>query len=135
MFVIPDSFPWSSPWITIPDDYIPINSDDLFSTDLDDESSNTPHRILNDELHREMPPGHLLYRLATEVVAVCTVTHKDFVFVTDDLGKPIAIVHLTWSKETHPRWPHTQVITSLHELEVEIQRWGKDDFWLKPDQP
>ena len=85
MFVIPESFLWSPPWIKIPDDYIALSSDDLFSTEDDEETADGPHKTLNDELHREMAEGHVLYGLATEVVAVCTVTHKDFVYVTDDM--------------------------------------------------
>ena len=78
-----------------------------------------------------MPEGHLLFGLNTKVVSVCTVTHKDFVFVTDDNSKPIAIVHLTWSSETDPLFPHTRIIPSLKGLEIEVRRWSEDDFWLK----
>lgn len=129
MFVIPDEFPWPPPWIKLPDNYVALNTDALFAADFDDETTGGADKVLNDELHREMPEGHILYQLATKVVAVCTVTHKDFVYVTDDPDKPIAIVHLTWSQETNPAWPRTQVISSLHDLELEVQKWGKDDFW------
>ena len=132
VFVIPETFLWSPPWIKIPSDYIAINTDDLFSTDLEDDTTETPYKVLNDELHREMPEGHVLYQLTTEVVAVCTVTHKDFVYVTDDPEKPIAIVHLTWSQESNPIWPRTQVFTSLQDLESELLKWGRDDFWMSP---
>ncbi|WP_425618945.1 hypothetical protein NA78x_002666 [Anatilimnocola sp. NA78] len=125
MFVIPESFSWSHPWIKIPDDYISFPSDHLTTV-------GTPHQILNAELHREMPEGHTLYARATEVVAVCTVTHKDFVFVTDDASKPIAIVHLTWSLETNPIWPRTQIIASLEHLKLEIRKWADKDFWGWP---
>ena len=122
MSAIPGSFLWPKPWVRILADYVPLH--------VEEEPTETPQKLLNDELHREVPEGHVLYGLETEVVAVCTVTHKDFVFVTDDESKPMAIVHLTWSLETDPRWPRTQTFPSLEALEMEIRKWGDDDFWM-----
>lgn len=118
MFVIPDNFDWLEPWERLTDEY------ETFS---DSESNaDTPFKILNAELHREMPAGHVLYGLDTKVVAVCTWTHNDFIFVTSEPDKPIALVHLTWSEETDPAWPHATVFCSIEEWLAEMKEWAAE---------
>ena len=124
MYVIPELFPWPPPWQLIPNSYVVFRE-----LDSDPSAAQTPHMILNDELHREMPAGHTLFGLATEAVAVCTLTHKDFVYVTDDSSRPLAIVHLTWSVEKDPTWPSTKIFRSLEGLELELRKWANGRFW------
>lgn len=116
VFSFPGDYEWLEPWIPITNDYVP------FAWPIDDDpesewgqSTESPFKVLNDELHREMPPGHLLHGLTTAVVAACTVTHKDFIFVTDDRTRPIACVHLTWSCETDPDFPFACTYKSLDD--------------------
>lgn len=90
------------------------------------DSKGSPFESLNEELHREIPPGHLLYGLTTTVVAVCTVTHKDFIFATNDPVQPIALVHLMGTKGTTPKWPYTTVFRTLDEWTAEMKEWNAE---------
>lgn len=129
---IPSTFSWPKPWIAIHDEYVVLNERNIFSKDDEVHHDSSPFDLLNDELHREMPVGHVLYGTETSVVAVCTTTHKDFVFTSGNLDRPFAIVHLTWSVEKDPKWPSTSVFASLDELKHELKQWGKSDFWFFP---
>lgn len=118
MFAIPDEFEWLEPWRRLANEYEPCP--------FSDSRGNNPFEILNNELHREMPIGHELHGLDTEVVALCVWTHQDFLFVTNNPEKPIALVHLTWSKETDPTWPHTTVFRNIDEWRAEMKEWAAE---------
>jgi hypothetical protein len=60
------------------------------------------------ELRREMCPGHALYGLAVSTVAQRD-DRDDFLFSLDDGSSRIAVVHLTFQKETSPEWPSTVI--------------------------
>jgi hypothetical protein len=87
---------------------------------------------LEAELARELPPGHRLFGRKVRAVAR-RVDRDDFLFVVEpvDRSGPFraappewALVHLTWSKETDPRWPSTEMYPS-------IEAWIED--CMKPD--
>jgi hypothetical protein len=66
------------------------------------------------ELERELPPQHVL-RGATVVAVARRIDCDDVLFATTDPMKPLAVVHLTWSIETNPTWPHTTLYLSWSE--------------------
>lgn len=135
MFTIPDDFEWLYPWIPIPDDYtiLPSPYDDaLTNCDRDTGELVAPAReILVAELKRELPDGHTLEGLDFEAVALSQVTHKDFLFATNDESRPLARVHLTFSKESKPPWPMTFVFATLTAWHEEMQQ----DHRTNPSQP
>jgi len=76
------------------------------------------------ELLREVPEGHVLYGLVPRIVARRQ-DMDDFLFSLED-GR-YANVHLTWSKESDPRWPSTEIYADDKEMMIEIQ--SHIDFW------
>jgi hypothetical protein len=60
--------------------------------------------FFEDELHREMPPGHPLYRVA--FLAMACRDHKNVLFRILDSDR-WARVHLTYNPEIDPQWPWT----------------------------
>jgi hypothetical protein len=66
------------------------------------------------ELHRELAPGHILYGMPVSAVARrqdC----DDVLFALDDGSGRVAVVHLTWSRETNPPFPVTDFFDSFSE--------------------
>lgn len=78
-------------------------------------SNSSANEQLVEELNREMTVGHKLFGESLSAVSVYVLTHKDFLFTTETPNKPIACVHLTWSVETDPKWPMTNIYNSLDE--------------------
>jgi hypothetical protein len=68
--------------------------------------------VLSRELARECPKGHVLYGRAATFLARrqdC----DDFLVRLE--GGRMAVVHLTWSRETDPYWPGTTLYESMAE--------------------
>ncbi|MES2644305.1 MAG: hypothetical protein V4850_32770 [Myxococcota bacterium] len=67
---------------------------------------------LEEELRREVPPGHALHG-----VLVRAVGRRDdadtVLFVTTREDAPLAVVHLTWRAEADPRWPAVDLLPSI----------------------
>lgn len=69
------------------------------------------------ELHREVPRGHILFGATTHAIARrgdC----DDFLFRVMDRDFSLAVVHLTWSTETDPSWPGTEVFRDWEDFKV-----------------
>jgi hypothetical protein len=64
------------------------------------------------ELRRELCADHILYK-----VPACALGRRrdadDFLFQIESLSGRFAIVHLTWQKETDPKWPNTSLYGSF----------------------
>lgn len=69
---------------------------------------------LDDELRREVGPGHPLHRVATRTVARRQ-DRDDVLFALEDGTGRVAVVHLTWtsSPPEEPPWPSTRLFPSL----------------------
>ena len=83
---------------------------------------------LIDELHRELPSGHVLENVELSVVARrrdC----DDVLFALNDGSGRLVLVHLTWSKarETIPTFPITRIFPRLN-LWLETMRADHDEF-------
>ncbi len=80
----------------------------------------TPDDRLVREFRREAPPGHVLADVSLRTVGT---NHVDNVLfeLLDGSGR-LAAVHLTFNRETDPRWPDTAVYDSWEHF----QREGED---------
>jgi len=76
--------------------------------------------LLAAELVAELPPSHVLYGLKARAVAVRS-DRDDVLFEVDGGETPLAVVHLTWRKETDPRWPGTVLFRSW-------EQWLRDEM-------
>jgi hypothetical protein len=86
-------------------------------------------RGLEAELAREAVRGHPLFGVT--VRAVARRFDQDDVLFAWDAG--VAVVHLTWSRETDPRWPSTARYASIEEW---MERVMFDDhlYYVGDDQ-
>lgn len=64
------------------------------------------------ELHREMCPGHVLFGRAARAVGN-RIDCDDILFYLGDSPPQLAVVHLTFKRETDQTWPHTVIYDSL----------------------
>lgn len=78
---------------------------------------------LHDELQRELPAGHTLH--GSRVLAVAVRQHlKETVWWLPVEGA-WAVVHLTGTVETDPRFPTTVRLSSWTEVVAELADWGR----------
>ena len=66
------------------------------------------------ELSTELYPKHPLYALKVKAVAN-RIDRDDVLFEISGGSAPLAMVHLTWQKESDPRWPTTRLFASWDE--------------------
>ena len=91
---IPPNLKWVKPWEPLEDS---------------DEAKD-----LVEELQDEMPPQHILY--GVPVIGLARrIDCDDVLFMSSDPSKPLALVHLTWHRETDPKWPSTTIYQSWQE--------------------
>ena len=67
-----------------------------------------------DELRREICFEHVLHGKSVQAIAH-SFSRDDVVFTVDG-GPKVACVHLTYSIETDPSWPDTQLYDSIEEF-------------------
>ncbi len=65
---------------------------------------------LSIELQREIPSTHVLF--GTTATAIAHRIDQDDVLFELEGQMPLAVVHLTWSREKDPRWPKTTLFKS-----------------------
>ncbi len=80
------------------------------------------------ELSREVPAGHALFGRQVALIARRDGL-DDFLFKLDDHN--FAQVHLTWSVEKDPFWPHTEINSSIEEWACAVVA---DENWADADQ-
>ena len=121
MFQLPGNFEWLPPWG-------PLHSEDdalqfgRFQAEI--ESGETIATRLVDELRREMPDGHQLASCRLRAIGQCHSDPNEFLFATDDPGRPLAVVHLTWREETDPTWPYTVCYLDTDDWIAQMRREG-----------
>ncbi len=98
---IPDDIEILLPWKTLEGEERRAN---LFST-----------RLKND-----LPSAHRLQGLSVRALAA-RVDRDDVLFETEGGAGPLAVVHMTWQKETDSRWPNTKIFQSWEE-------WSRDEM-------
>ena len=76
--------------------------------------------LLTVELSSELSPKHVLYGLAARAVAA-RIDRDDVLFEIEGSDMPLAVVHLTWRKESDPPWPITRFFASW-------ERWVREEM-------
>ena len=76
--------------------------------------------LFSSELASEVSLKHPLYGLKATAVAA-RIDRDDVLFEIEDGDVPLAVVHLTWQKESDPRWPTTKFFGSW-------QLWVRDEM-------
>lgn len=71
------------------------------------------------ELARELCEKHVLYGVPAKIIARRQAL-DDYLFELSD-GR-FANVHLTWSHESNPTWPRTEIYDSEEHMRSEIQQ-------------
>jgi hypothetical protein len=79
---------------------------------------------LEQELARELSPGHPLYRVKALAIGRRK-DNDDVLFFLPDHDPPLAVVHLTWRHEDNPEWPQTELFKSIPDF---VDRRMKTDF-------
>ena len=92
-------------------------------------------RKLEPELAREACVGHPLHNTKVEAI-YRRYPHDDVLFRVHDSDYPYYCVHLTWSKESDPLWPHITRFRSIEdfcenyemtrEIDSEDPRWTEE---------
>ena len=78
------------------------------------ETSEKKGELLTAELSSELSPTHVLYGLTARPVAA-RIDRDDVLFESKDVAMPLAVVHLTWRKESDARWPTTRFFASWEQ--------------------
>ena len=72
------------------------------------------------ELQRELSPGHVLCGAKVAAIAL-RVDRDDVLFEVQDAMIPLAVVHLTWQKESSALWPVARLYQSW-------EQWVRDEM-------
>jgi hypothetical protein len=117
---------WPHPWKPLTD-----GDESLLPAVISGEAS-----TIIEELNREMCDTHPLQDVKCVPVAYDNRTCKEYLLSTDMLDSPFVLVHLTFTKESDPRWPFIIRYRSMnHFLASERyinRRWWQ--FWIRsPD--
>lgn len=59
-------------------------------------------------MQSEVPERHVLHGLKVRAIAT-RIDRDDVLFEVEGGQMPLAVVHMTWRKETDPRWPRTKL--------------------------
>ncbi len=97
---IPGDFQLLEPWIVIRDD--------------------RRSELLVGQVRSDLPPSHPFYGAGLKAVAERS-DRDDVLFEIEGGQETLAVVHLTWHKETDPRWPSTRLFDSW-------EQWTQDEM-------
>lgn len=75
---------------------------------------------LSNEFRSEVPLGHVLHGATVKAVAI-RVDRDDVLFEVESALLPLAVVHLTWKRETDQRWPTTKFFATWDD-------WVRDEM-------
>jgi hypothetical protein len=70
--------------------------------------------LLSARLASEVSLEHVLHGLKARAVAT-RIDRDDVLFEVEGGEMPLAVVHMTWRKETDPRWPRTKMFESWEQ--------------------
>lgn len=97
------------------------------------EGQNRAEKLLN-ELKGEIPSDHSLSGLTLKAVAT-RCNQDDVLFEIFGNEEKLAVVHLTWRKETDPRWPRTRVFSNWQHWVDAVMIPDHEDFFTCGDTP
>lgn len=93
------------------------------------EASEERSELLSAELETGLPQKHVLHGLKVTAVAA-RVDRDDVLFEVVGSEMPLAVVHMTWRKETDPRWPSTKLFRSWEHWVQEDMQPAHEDYAL-----
>ena len=85
--------------------------------------------FLNAQLETTLSEGHVLRGLKATAVASRR-DRDDVLFEVEGGEMPLAVVHMTWQKETDSRWPTTQLFRSWEHWVQEDMQPAHEDYGL-----
>jgi hypothetical protein len=88
-----------------------------------------PGNNFHTELQREAPTTHVLSKATIRAIARRG-DRDDFLFRVMDREFSLAVVHLTWNRETDPKWPHTELFRDWEDFKVtrhdpDVTEWNE----------
>ena len=92
---IPDGIEFLAPWRIIED-----------SHGIEDRAGQ-----LSERLQSKVPEKHVLHGLKVRAIAT-RIDRDDVLFEIEGGEMHLAVVHMTWRKESDPRWPDTKLFHS-----------------------
>ena len=82
---------------------------------------------LEGELAREVSAGHPLHNVKAISVGR-RIDVDDVLFFLPEHSQPLAVVHLTWTKESSAKWPWTVFYSSVDDWIVRCMQADHDGF-------
>lgn len=86
-------------------------------------------KALEVELARELPAGHVLQGRNVTAVAA-RIDCDDVTFEIDDGTGILAVVHMTWQRETSPKCPRTKLFESWEQWVQAVSIPSHDEYTL-----
>jgi hypothetical protein len=108
---IPDDIEMLIPWRIIED-----------SPEIQNRAEHLSARLASD-----VPPKHVLCGLQARAVAT-RIDRDDVLFEVEGGEMPLAVVHMTWRKETDPRWPNTKLFQSWEQWVLDEMLPAHEDY-------
>jgi hypothetical protein len=93
---------------------VPENLEILIPWRIITDRSEKKAEPLTAELSSELSLKHVLYGLRARAVAA-RIDRDDVLFEIEGADMVLAVVHLTWRKESDPRWPTTRFFASWEQ--------------------
>jgi len=81
------------------------------------------------QLETTLSEKHVLHGLKVTAVAA-RIDRDDVLFEVAEGEMPLAVVHLTWQKETDSRWPSTKLFRSWEHWVQEDMQPAHEDYGL-----
>ena len=104
-----DSDQWLEPWA-------PIDDGD---------------RTLAGELASEVPPGHQLF--GVDVDALAARLDCDDVLYRLTPSQRLAVVHLTYTRESSPEWPQVELFDSFDDFRSQRMMPDHHEYWQRDE--
>jgi len=99
---------------------------DAFLEPWEEAADDAQRRHFETELQSELAEGHVLF--GRQVTMLAQRVDRDDVLFEIDGGPRVAVVHLTYSAETSPRYPMTKLYESLGEFMLLRMRADHEDY-------
>jgi hypothetical protein len=99
---------------------VPENLEILIPWRIITDTSEKSAEMLTAELSSELVPKHVLHGLTATAVAA-RIDRDEVLFEIEGADMALAVVHLTWRKESDLRWPATRFFASW-------EQWVRDEM-------
>jgi hypothetical protein len=106
---------------------IPPDIEILIPWEVIGNSPENRAELLSARLENEVPPKHVLYGLKVNAVAT-RIDRDDVLFEVAGGEMPLAVVHMTWRKETDSHWPSTKLFRSWEHWILDDMQLAHEDY-------